>query len=157
MIKRNSILDYLMSVMMIYSISVISLLLFAVLFGEDAKEMSTIFQLGNQGLAVETMLQFLILAFLVAGGRWFFFSDKIIKNMSIAFRSVLMFLSVIISTAVFIYVFQWFPVNMALPWLMFFLNFALYSTVAVILSVWKEKNENKKMQEALERLNGDGE
>lgn len=148
-------MDYLMNVMMIYSISVITILGVGALVGEDAKEISSIFKLGSQGLAMDTLLQFLLLAFLVAGGRWLFFSDRIIKNMSLAFRSGLMFFSVIVATAVFIYAFEWFPVNMVQPWVMFFLNFALYSTVAVALSVWKEKNENRKMQEALERLNGD--
>lgn len=155
MLKRSSMLDYLTNAMMIFSISVVSILCFAVLFGEDAKEMSTIFQLGNQGLAAETLLQFLLLSFLVAGGRCFFFSDRMIKNMSLALRSGLMFLCVIVATAVFIYAFKWFPVNMVLPWVMFFLNFTLYSTVAVVLSVWKEKSENRKLQEALDRLNGD--
>lgn len=155
MLKRSSILDYLMNVMMIYSISVITILCVGALVGEDAKEISSIFKLGNQGLAMDTLLQFLILAFLVAGARWLYFSDRIIKNMSLAFRSGLMFFSVVVTTAVFIYAFEWFPVNMVLPWVMFFLNFALYATVAVVLSVWKEKNENRKMQEALERLNGD--
>lgn len=63
-----------------------------------------------------------------------------------------MFLSIIAVIAFFIFRFDWFPVMMWQPWVMFFVCFGICAGVSVALSVLKEKSENRKMQEALERL-----
>lgn len=155
MIKRSSIFDYLINAMVIYGVMVISLSLFSVIFGEDAQKISSIFMLGNQGLAVETLMQFLFVAFMISGFKWLFFTDRIIKNLSGGCRSILMLLCIVALLAGCIIVFQWFPVDMVMPWLMFFGCFFMYATVSVGISVLKERSDNKKMQEALERLNGE--
>lgn len=155
MIKENSIFDYLGNVMMIFGISVISLALFCILFGKEAAEVSTIFKLGNSGLALDTLLQFLAVSFIISGIKWLFFTDRIIKNLTIAFRCIFMFVCIIIVIAVFSRVFGWFPVDMVSAWIMFFLCFCVCATVSVGISVLKEKSDNKKMQEALDRLKGD--
>lgn len=155
MIKRNSIFDYLTNVMVIFGISVISLGLFCVLFGEEAAEVSSIFKLEDDGLAVDTLAQFLAIAFIISGIRWLFFTDRIIKNLAIAFRSILMFICIIIVVAVFAGVFNWFPVDMVIPWIMFFICFFICAIVSVGISVLKERSDNKKIQEALDRLKGE--
>jgi len=155
MIKRSSIFDYLTNVMVIFGISVISLGLFCVLFGEDAVAVSSIFKLENNGLAIDTLAQFLAISFLISGIRWLFFTDRIIKNLAIVFRSILMFLCIIIVVAVFAGVFNWFPVGMVMPWIMFFLCFFVCATVSVGISVVKERSDNKKMQKALDRVKGE--
>lgn len=155
MIKENSVFDYLANVMMIFGISVISLGLFCVLFGEDAAEVSSIFKLGNGGLAVDTLVQFLAVSFIISGIKWLFFTDRVIKNMEITFRCILMFICIIIVIAVFAGAFGWFPVDMVRPWIMFFICFFVCAAVSVGISVLKEKSDNKKMQEALDKLKGD--
>lgn len=155
MLKRNSIFDYLTNVMVIFGISVIVLGIFCVIFGEDAAEVSSIFKLNDDGLAVDTLAQFLAMAFIISGFMWFFFTDKIIKDLAIVFRSILMFVCIIIVVAIFAGVFNWFPVDMVMPWVMFFICFFVCATVSVGVSVLKEKSDNKKMQEALDRLKGE--
>lgn len=157
MIKKDTIFDFMTNVMMIFGVSVMCLLLFTFLFGEDAKAVSTIFALGNKGIALQTLLQFFVSSFLITVLEWMFFTDKIFKKMSLAVRFVLTFFSIVILIAVFATIFRWFPVNMVLPWVMFLICFAVCATVSVVLSVLKEKRDNAKLQNALELLKGEDE
>ena len=152
MIKKNTIFDFMVNVMVVFSISVISLCIFTFLFGKDAKEVSTIFALGEKGIPLHTMVQFFVMAFMITMLRWIFFTDKLIKNLSLTFRIILMFITVIIMIAILAAVFQWFPVNMVMPWVVFLMCFVIYATGSVILFNLKEKKENEKLQEALELL-----
>ena len=157
MIKKDTIFDFMTNVMMIFGVSVMCLLLFTFLFGEDAKAVSTIFALGNKGIALQTLLQFFVSSFLITVLEWMFFTDKIFKKMSLAVRFILTFISIVILIAVFATIFRWFPVNMVLPWVMFLCCFAVCATVSVVLSVLKEKRDNAKLQNALELLKGEDE
>lgn len=157
MIKKDTIFDFMTNVMMIFGVSVMCLLLFTFLFGEDAKAVSTIFALGNKGIALQTLLQFFVSSFLITVLEWMFFTDKIFKKMSLTVRFILTFISIVILIAVFATIFRWFPVNMVLPWVMFLICFAVCATVSVVLSVLKEKRDNAKLQNALELLKGEDE
>lgn len=152
MLRKNTVFDFMIHVMVIYGISVLCICLFTVLFGNDAKEISTIFALGENGIPIPTLIQFLFMAFLITALKWLFFTDKLIKNRSIAVRSIWMFTSVIFMVGVFAALFHWFPINMVRPWVMCFISFIICTTVSVIICNLKEKSENKKLQEALERL-----
>ncbi len=157
MIKKDTIFDFMTNVMMIFGVSVMCILLFTFIFGEDAKEVSTIFALGNQGVTLTTLLQFFASSFLITVLEWMFFTDKIFKKMSLTVRFILTFFSIVILIAVFATIFRWFPVNMVLPWVMFLICFAVCATVSVVLSVLKEKRDNAKLQNALELLKGEDE
>lgn len=157
MIKKDTIFDFMTNVMMIFGVSVMCLLLFTFVFGEDAKAVSTIFALGNKGIALQTLLQFFVSSFLITVLEWMFFTDKIFKKMSLTVRFILTFFSIVILIAVFATIFRWFPVNMVLPWVMFLICFAVCATVSVVLSVLKEKRDNAKLQNALELLKGEDE
>lgn len=157
MIKKDTIFDFMTNVMMIFGVSVMCLLLFTFVFGEDAKAVSTIFALGNKGIALQTLLQFFVSSFLITVLEWMFFTDKIFKKMSLTVRFILTFISIVILIAVFATIFRWFPVNMVLPWVMFLICFAVCATVSVVLSVLKEKRDNAKLQNALELLKGEDE
>lgn len=152
MIKKNTIFDFMINVLVVFAISVISICIFTFLFGKDADGISSIFALGEKGIPLSTIFQFLLMAFIITMLRWIFFTDKLIKTLSLTVRIILMFIMVIIMIAVFAAIFQWFPVNMVKPWIMFFLCFAICATVSVIISSLKEKKENEKLQEALDFL-----
>ncbi len=152
MIKKNTIFDFMINVMVVFAISIISICLFTFLFGKEAEEVSSMFALEEKGIPLSTVVQFFVLAFMITTMRWIFFTDKIIKTLSLTLRIIFMFVMVIILIAVFAAIFQWFPVNMVKPWIMFFICFAVCATVSVIISSFKEKKENEKLQEALELL-----
>lgn len=155
MIRKNTIFDFLSQVLIIFGISVLCLSGFCLLFGTEAKGDSSIFALGSEGLSVATLGQFLLMAFVISGFRQLFFTDILIRNLGIAFRSILMFACVIVSVGIFAGVFEWFPVGQARPWVMFFLCFFVCALISAGVSILKDKSDNRKMQEALERLKGE--
>lgn len=152
MIRKNSIFDYAVHTMVIWGISILSICLFCALFGESAKEMSTLFQLGNRGISLETLIQFLVLAIVITGLRWLFFTDILFKKLTVLFRSIWMLTGVIVSVGVLAAIWQWFPVNQVIPWIMFIVCFFVCACISVIVSMLKERSDNRRMQDALERL-----
>lgn len=150
--ERKTIFDYIGQVFMIFGFTMIILVAFCLLFGESAKGYSTMFSLGKEGIGVETMLQFLLASVFTVMLRWLFFTDTLIKDMTVVFRAVGMVLSEVLIIIVLILIFGWFPAKEWLPWLMFFLSFALCFAVSVTVTVFRERMENKRMEEALERL-----
>lgn len=155
MIKKNTIFDYLMHTMVIWGISTLSLCLFCLLFGESAKGYSSIFEFGNTGISLSTLFQFLSLSIIISSLKWIFFTDIVIKKLTILWRIIFMFSGVIVSVGILASVFRWFPVNQVMPWVMFLICFLVCAAVSAAVSVLKEKTENEKMQEALTRLKGE--
>lgn len=150
--KKYTIFDLLGQVFFIFGVTVTCLAVFVVVFGADAKGMSTIFDLGEQGLAVATLGQYFLMSVLLIMIRFVLFTDGIIKGWSVLKRTICMFVVIILLVGALAYVFGWFPVNEILPWIMFFACFFICATVSVILSVLKEKKENEKLQEALDKM-----
>ena len=150
--KKENIFDLLGQMIFIFGVTVTCLSIFVILFGADAKEMSTIFALGDKGLAVATLGQFLLMSAIITVLRFLLFTDFIIKGWSVLVRTICMFILVVIMIGTFAACFGWFPVNEVKSWIMFFVSFFVCCTVSVTLSVWKEKKENEKLQNALERM-----
>ncbi len=149
---RKTIFDYMGQILQVFGFSILLLTVFSILFGAAAQGYSTIFSLGEKGLAVSTMLEFLLASVGTVSLRFVFFTDTFIKNMTIILRTVSMVLSEILMITVLICSFGWFPGDEWLPWLMFFLSFGICFVLSVALTLFKERIENKRMQEALERL-----
>ncbi len=150
--NKKGILGYLSEVFMIYGITVLLLNIFCMIFGQDAKELSTIFALGSNGLSVSTLLQFLLAIALVVTLRFIFMTDFIIKKMPLAVRIVLMFAGALAITLTFVFLCGWFPVGKPWAWIMFVICFILSAVISTFISVLSEKQENKKLEEALRRF-----
>lgn len=155
MIKKNSIFDFLGQIMVVWGISILSLCLFCYLFGKSAKAYSSIFALGNMGISVSTLMQFLCLSMILTVLRWIFFTDIVIKKLSILLRSIFMFAGIIVSVGIFAAVCHWFPVDEVVPWILFLVCFFVCAAVSILVSVLKERSDNKKMQAALTHMLGE--
>lgn len=150
--KKETIFDYLMQIFMIYGFTILCICIFCMLFGQEAKEYSTLFALGSQGLSIETMLQFFLLSIIITTLKHVLFTDGLIKNISLVARVIIMFGMIIVTMILFVILFGWFPINMWKPWIMFLVCFFVCAVISTILSYTKEKLENKKMEEALNKL-----
>ena len=150
--KKTGILGYLSQVFMIYGITVLLLNIFCLIFGVEAAALSTIFSLGSSGIAVSTMFQFLAAVSLINILRFILMTDILIKKMSIALRIVAMFTGVLAIMIGFIFAFGWFPVTDVTAWVMFVVCFVLSCAISTFISVLAEKQENKKLEEALRRF-----
>lgn len=150
--ENRTIFDYLTQVLVIFGFSMLVLNIFCLLFGESAREFSSIFRLGRQGISVETAFQYLGVSALIAGARYLFFTDMIIRKMAIWLRTVCMLGTVILIISACIVLLGWFPPDMWQPWVLFFVCFGISFLGSYIVMILKEKAENRKLNEALDRL-----
>lgn len=150
--EKKNIIDYLEQVFSIFGITMVAMMLFAKVFGDETAGISTMFQLGSRGVPLSIMMQFLGVSAFTVAVNYLLLTDAIIKNLSLTLRYIFMQLSIVAIIVVFIIIFKWFPLNMWQPWLMFLLSFAISFGGSILLMTYKEKMENKKMQEGLNRL-----
>jgi len=150
--KRFTVFGFLAQVFMIYGITTGLLNIFCMLFGSVAEGYSTLFSLAGAGVSVATSLQFLLTVTVIMILRLVFMSDMLIKNMPLGARIAAMFVSVFAVTIVCVFLFGWFPVNDLPAWVMFIVCFAVSCAVSVIISTAAERQENRKLDEALKRI-----
>ena len=149
--KNFSVLKFLSQVFTIYGITTGLLNIFCILFGASAREFSSIFSLGNSGIGVKTSFQFFIALTIITALKFIFMTDLLIKKMPLAARIIALFLGAFATIIIFILAFDWFPANLPLAWAMFIICFAVNTTVSTAISVMAEKNENRRLDEALKR------
>ena len=125
---------------------------FSRMVGDEAKEISALFSMGAEGVPVSVIWQFLTVNIVITGYRFFFFSEKTIRHMSVIKRTLCMLCSVILTVAVFVYFCGWFPFDVWQAWLAFFVSFGICFVISLFLMRWKEKLENRKMEEGLKRV-----
>lgn len=150
--EKKTLFDYMGQIFITFGFSILTLNVFCVLVGEEAQEVSTIYSMGKEGLSVSTMMQFFGVAVCITGLRALFFTDKVIKRMSVVARSACMLTSIVAMVVLCAVVFGWFPVTMWQSWAGFFITFGLCFVGSVCLMTIKEKTENRKMEEALQKL-----
>ena len=150
--RKETIFHYIGQTFTIFGFTIIILSIFSFFIGEDAKEFSTIFSLGNQGLSATTIAQFLLTSVIITVIRFVLFSDSVIPRISLAVRTFLMFFLVALVTSILAWAFDWFPVHMLKAWGCFFACFALCSFVSAYIMAIKTDRENKLLEEALKKL-----
>lgn len=150
--ERKNVLDYLTQVMLIFGVTLLAIAFVCRLAGDDAMEYSTMFALGSQGVPIDTVWQYLLSSACIAGLRLLFFSDAVIKKMSIVKRTIAMMISVIALVGVFAWLFGWFPVDELKYWMFFLVCFGISFAASVIASAVKEDMENKRLEEGLRLL-----
>jgi len=150
--EKKTIFDYLSQIMAVFGFSMLIINIFCLAFGNSAKGFSAMFELGNQGIPVSIVFEFLCISALITGIRILFFTDIWIKKMPVWARTVCMLLLAVIVLTAFIILFDWFPIDMWQPWAMFFLCFGISFAGSCFVMMVKEKAENRKIKEALERL-----
>ena len=149
---RKTVFDFAGQVFMTFGFSIVALNLFCIVVGEYAQDVSSIYSLGKDGLSTATMMQFFGVSICITGLRFLFFTDRIIRQMSITLRTVCMLMSIIVLIVLCTAVFRWFPVDMWQAWAGFFVTFAICFVGSMFLTHQKERTENRKMEEALRRL-----
>lgn len=150
--EKRTVFDYLAQVLLIFGFAMLTLNVFCLVFGNSAKEFSAMFALGDRGIPVQIVFQFLGVSVLLVGVRFLFFTDMVIKKMPVWLRTVCMLTVIVMIIAAFVIAFDWFPVNMWQPWAMFFICFILSFLGSYFVMMVRAKVENDRMDEALQRL-----
>lgn len=153
--RKPTILQYLSQIFTTFGITFFLLNIFCTVFGEDAREFSTIFSLGRSGVSVSTAMEFLLAAIITVSLRFLFMTDLIIKKMQTTTRIILMFCSVLVFIIAMTVIFDWFPVKDAKAWIMFGICFIVCCSSSTLVSWINEKHENKKLDDALKKAKED--
>lgn len=149
---KKTIFNYTNQLFATFGVIVLIFSVFTLLVGEQAREMSSLYALGREGMTVSTLMQHFLLALVITVTQNLFLTDRWIKNMTMALRYTLFFSTIFVAIVVFIFSFDWFPVNSWIAWLCFALCFIPCTVVSIVISSLAEKAENKKMEEALKRF-----
>ena len=96
--------SFIRETMYIFAFDMLMLIVLAYFIGEEAREISTMFRLGSEGLALETMAQYFLSAAVIAGWKNFFFSRRIFKKMMVLWRTVGMVFAAAVSMVCFVVV-----------------------------------------------------
>lgn len=148
--KDNRGYGFITQTMVLFAISILMMLLLAALFGDGAKEISPLYQMGSKGLASTTILEFLLSSAIITALKELFFSEKIFKNLMTLWRTVLMLFSVLIVSIIFIIVFKWFPLNFGLAWAGFLICFGGSCAAVSIFLIIKTRIDSKRYEELLD-------
>lgn len=151
--EKNTIFDYITGTFATYGVMVSVFILLGLILGNYIGDYSSLFRFGAEGLSIPTLLQLLLLAALTTLAQSIFLTDRWIKNMTIFLRKTLFFIIVMVLIAVLIVLFDWFPVNDLKAWVGFFLSYTVSMTISVMVTRLRERAENDKMQEALDKYN----
>lgn len=153
MIRENkNLLDYMAQTLIVFGVALLAITLFCFLMGDEAREYSSMFVLGSEGIPLNTVLQFLLDSACITVIRFLFFSDRVIRRMSVAKRTVGMVASVIVLTGLFAYLFGWFPIDNSMCWVSFLVSFGICFVISVAVSTLKESMDNKRLEEGLQHL-----
>ena len=153
--ERKNILDYMEQVFVIFGVTIILISIIGIAVGDDAKDYSSMFVLGSEGIPLNTIFQYLLSSVCITALRFVFFSDTLFKKVTTVKRMIGLMVSVIMLIGLFIYVFSWFPVNEVKCWIIFLVCFVICSTISTVVSILKERLENEKLADGLKHLKED--
>ena len=150
---RKTVFEYISQLFMTCGIMVVIFIVINLFIGDEAGRVSSLFALGVAGLSSATLLELLLLAFIITVAQNIFLTDIIIRNMALIVRNILFFAAIMAAIIVFVIIFGRFPVYNAAAWIGFFISFAVCTAISAVIMHFEEQAENKKMQEALRRFN----
>lgn len=150
--KNETIFDFIGNVFMLFGITVLMLMGISMALGMELAANSVMFPLGDEGLSMALLIQFFMVSVMIMAFRFLFMTDLIIKEASNAMRTFWMLLVILVGMCVFIFIFNWFPTGNLMSWVLFFSFFMISFMVSALIVFWKEKFENRQMEEGLERM-----
>lgn len=141
--------NFFAQVLILFAVDVLFLIVIASLFGDGASKISSMYQFGSKGLAITTLLQFLLSSFIIILLKTLLFSEKLLKNMMTVWRAILLLLSILVSIILLIIIFDWFSLDNAYAWAGFFTFFGIGFLVSTLFMIIRTKLESRKYDELL--------
>lgn len=147
--ESRNIFKFLAQVITTFGMTILIISVLTLLVGEEAKNISTIFQLGKQGIAQSTIWQFFLVAFINTSIGWIICNENILTKVPALAKQLLAIGSNGVIVILFVYLFEWFPIDMWQAWVGFIICFAGCTSTALIVSFLKLKIENQWFEENL--------
>ena len=117
-------------------------------FGENARNISSFFQLGSAGIAVESLLQLFAFVFFICLFKLIFLTDLFFNSLKGFVRYILFFTLVTVVLLILACCFKWIS-NELEYWTVFLSSYAFSTIVSTIVSNLINKNEDKKLNDAI--------
>lgn len=150
--EKRTVFSYIFQMFAIFGFNMLCLTGFTYLVGDSAKQISQMYSLGSEGIALRTSFEFFLVSVIVVLLQYVIFSDRWIKEMAFVKRIFCMIAGVLALISLFVYFCGWFPINMWQPWVMFLFCFFICFGASVVISAAKAKAENEKLMKGLEKM-----
>lgn len=144
--KLLSKCNFFSQVLITFSIGILFLAVIGSIVGESAKEYSTMFELGKNGLTYSTIWQYLLISLVITTVKNIIFSQRLIKKMMTLWRAVLLLFCILVMCIIFIVIFGWFPVDNYQAWIGFLISFLSFFAIGTIFMILKTKSESRKYE-----------
>ena len=151
--EKKTVFYYVRQAFATYGVIVLVFAIMSIVIGERTKDYAALFSMGNAGMSMPILMELLLLAVIITLAQVVFLTDTWIMNMSMMIRNVLFFVSVLIVIVFMIVAFNWFPTRDMTAWLGFIISYALSMIISALITILKERAENTKIQEALDKYN----
>lgn len=149
----KNIFNYAGQVFATFGVIVTILILLGKLVGEEAEGYCSLFEMGNDGFSSSTLMQLLGFSIIITCTQIIFMTDRWIKNMPLIARSICFIGLIFIAAVCFICIFSWFQITDGKAWVGFVVSFVLCTAAGILIGTLKENAENRKMEEALAKIN----
>ena len=149
---KNRVFEFVSKVLVTFAATIIAISATGMIVGhyfEEAREISTLFRLGTEGLPYTVILQLFCWSILITGCSFLLFSDLLFKRMMILWRIALLLLAVFLIGAVFSAVFGWIPVDAWQAWIGFGICTGICFSVSIALMLLKTHLDGKKYEKLL--------
>ena len=150
-IKTALLIEFLRGFGTIFSFAIIAMTIAGMsisLLDQEMSEVSTLFSLGS-GLPYSTILQLAAFALIISFFSVLLFSEHLQLKKRFITRVFLLLLVTLITTSIFVIVFNWFPKNSLQTWIGFILCTIICFAVSIALTLLKLKLEGKKYSKLL--------
>lgn len=142
--NRFTLTGFIVQTLTNFSIMVLFITAIGQLVGNEAAELSSLFQLGSQGLAAATIAQILFCSLLVSGARFLWFSEWAARRLNARLCVVLMLLTIFSLTSLCVILFGWFPANFWDGWLIFITTFLIFFCLSYFIASIKTRRDNER-------------
>lgn len=134
---------------LVFGLLMLVFFILSLAIGDSAKEASSLFVYGSDSISLAAIFQLLMLSLCVTILNAAVNSNFMIKIMPRIPRLIILFVLIFMILVFMILKFQWFSADQQLPWVLTAIAFVFSFTASTVTVFLKEKEENKKMTEAL--------
>jgi len=144
--QRSNIKEFFRLAMITFSVTILAMSLYGLIFGDVAQESSMAFELGSDGLSYQTIFKVLLLAITNSGISIFIAITNLFAKFMHLWKMIFTMFSCLTVTGIMIAAFRWIQYDSLLSWLwfiaIFVVSFVLASVAITIKIRWEEKKYN---------------
>jgi len=147
--QRSIIKEFFRLTSMSFTIAILAMSLIGWIFGDTAQEASAAFQLGADGLPLQTIFGVLLLAALNSAISVFITTAKIFDKLMLLWKMIITMFSCLMASSIMVAALRWIQRDSLEAWLWFIISFVASFTIVATIMVVKIKLEEKKYNNLL--------